>query len=340
VVTGRRVYCGFVRLPADAESIALAAEALVRGELVAFPTETVYGLGARADDAHAVRAIYEKKGRPPENPSIVHAADAASAFALALDPPTIARALADAFWPGPLTLVVRVRPGAVASEVTAGGDTVALRVPAHPIARALLEAAKVPIAAPSANRSTRISPTTAVHVEKSLGSDLLVLDAGPTGFGIESTIVDATSDPLVVLRRGSIGLEALRAFGPCVDRGDAVVAPEARPKAPGAFARHYAPSVPVVTAPRAALASEIAELCRTTGLQEEDGGVIVVGAPPSGGRFRRIEVLAADPQSYARELYAALHRLEDAGVAYVAVEEVPEGDAWLAIHDRIRRARG
>ncbi len=327
-----------MKVPADPGAIAKAAELLARGELVAFPTETVYGLGARADRSDAVARIYAKKGRPAENPSIVHAATAEQAFALARDVPAVAHALASAFWPGPLTLVLRVSAGAVAPEVVAGGDTIALRVPAHPTAQALLRASGLAVAAPSANRSTRISPTTAAHVEKELGSDLYILDAGPTGFGIESTIVDATLPTLVVLRRGSIGLEAIGRVAPAVDQGDHVVAEGQKRKAPGAFSRHYAPSVPVVTAARSEIRRSAAELSRSIP-QHKNGGVITIGVVPELDDTRlRVEALASEPEGFARELYAAMHRLEDAGVGFVVVEAVPDDDAWKAVSDRIRRA--
>jgi len=203
-----------MRLSADSQGIERAAQLLRAGQLVAFPTETVYGLGARADDDAAVSRIYAAKGRPADNPTIVHVASAEAAFSLVDAPSETARALAAAFWPGPLTLVLGAREGATSAVARAGGATLALRVPAHAVAQALLRRVALPIAAPSANRSTAISPTTAAHVEKSLGRGVVVLDGGATGFGIESTIVDAT-----------------HAGAPM--------------RAPGAMARHYAPRVPL-----------------------------------------------------------------------------------------------
>jgi L-threonylcarbamoyladenylate synthase len=316
-----------MRLPPDPASIARAARALVEGDIVGFPTETVYGLGARADRSEAVLRIYEKKGRPPENPSIVHAATADAALALADGVPAGVRDLAAALWPGPLTLVLPVRSGAVAPEVTARGPTIAVRVPAHPVALALLEACSLPVAAPSANRSSTISPTTAEHVEKSLGADFLVLDAGPTGFGIESTIVDVTADPWVILRRGSIRMTELSSFHAVVDRADAVTGEGVRLQAPGGLARHYAPRVPLSVVPRRDLVGA-------------DGvGFVVLAPPPEGvASGALVEVLPADPVRYARALYAALHRLEDAGAKYIVVEQVPDESAWSAIRDRLTRA--
>lgn len=328
-----------MRLNADEASIARAAEALIRGEIVAFPTETVYGLGARADDSASVRRIYEKKGRPAENPSIVHCLTADAALALAANVGDRERELARAFWPGPLTLVLPVSPGSVAPEVTAGGSTIAVRVPAHPVARALLAASGLPIAAPSANRSTRISPTTADHVEKSLGTDFILIDAGPTGFGIESTIVDATAERLVVLRRGSVTVAELAGFGEVIDVGDEIVSASERPRAPGSFARHYAPRVPVILAGRTSLSEEAAQSASTLNAGVEHVGLIVLDGPTAELRGHvRTEVLPRDPVAYARGLYAALHRLEDAGAIAIVVERVPAAPAWAAVRDRLTRA--
>ena len=323
------------RLDSSRASVQRAAERIRRGGLVAFPTETVYGLGARADDAAAVRAIYAAKGRPPGNPLIVHVADAAAARAVTIAWPEAAERLAAAFWPGPLTLVVERREGegGIASDVAAGGSTVALRVPAHPVARALLEAAGVPIAAPSANRSTAISPTTADHVLKSLGGRInLVLDGGPTGFGIESSIVDVTRSPAVLLRHGAVPLEVIAALVPVVDRGGAIVAEGDRAAAPGSHARHYAPRARVAMVPAGAVCREV-EARRARG--ERTGAL--ERAPGTVGEGPR-EALPDDPAGYAAELYAALHRLEDAGCDAIVIGAVPEGAAWATVRDRLSRA--
>lgn len=317
----------------EPRAIATAAALLREGRLVAFPTETVYGLGARADDARAVRRIYEAKGRPAENPSIVHTRDADRALALADHVPEAAKRLAARFWPGPLTLVLPVRPGSVAPEVTAGGPTIALRVPAHPVAQALLAAVDLPIAAPSANASTTLSPTTAAHVRKSLGDRVdLVLDGGPTGFGIESTIVDVTREPARVLRRGSITLEAMRAIGlDVIDLGDAVVARGEIARAPGTQARHYAPTTPL-------------EILALDDLVERASAAVRAGArvavlSRSGDVLATAALrLADDPVAFAAGLYAALHQLDDAGCDRLFVEAVPAGAAWDAVRDRLARA--
>lgn len=317
-------------LLADERAIERAASALRRGELVAFPTETVYGLGARADDDDAVERIYAAKGRPAENPTIVHASSADEAFELAAEPSDLVLALGAAFWPGPLTLVVPAELARVSAIARAGGETVGLRVPAHPVARALLERAGLPIAAPSANRSTAISPTTAEHVKKSLGASILILDGGPTGFGIESTIVDVAGPIPVVLRRGSISIEALRRVVPSiVDRSEIVVAPGQPSRAPGAMAKHYAPSVPLLLVSASEMGS--VESAGTKGF------VIRAGTRVPADSMA-CETLPEDPEGYAQGLYAALHRLEDAGVDAIVVAAPPTEDRWSAILDRLTRA--
>jgi len=314
-------------------AIARAAEIVREGRLVAFPTETVYGLGARADAAAAVRAIFAAKGRPAGNPLIVHVADVAAATRLADPWPEAADRLARAFWPGPLTLVVKRRPGAIADEAAAFGPTVAIRVPEHPVARHLLRVTGLPIAAPSANRSTTISPTTADHVLKSLGGRIdLVLDAGPTGYGIESTIIDALQTPAMLLRHGAIPLEAIAALVPVVDRGATIVATSEVARAPGGHARHYAPNARVLIVPAGAVRAEV--MARRAageriGALERAPGTVEEGPA---------EVLPDDPGGFAAGLYAALHRLEDAGCAAIVIAEAPTAAAWDAVRDRLRRA--
>jgi L-threonylcarbamoyladenylate synthase len=323
-------------LPADAPAIERAAELLRAGGLVAFPTETVYGLGARADDASAVRRIYEAKGRPANNPSIVHVVDADAAFALAAHVPDVARALAARHWPGPLTLILQVAPGAVAAEVTARGTTIAVRVPAHPVALALLRASRLPLAAPSANRSTSISPTTAQHVQKSLGDRVdLILDGGPTGFGIESTIIDATTSPVRVLRRGSIAASEIRALGvDVVDGGTEISAASEIARSPGTQERHYAPITPLELVREGELARALSEASR----RGERVAAIVRG-PSSGAALGHETVTLADePRAYAAGLYAALHQLDEASCTRLLVEVVPETSDWDAVRDRLTRA--
>lgn len=321
----------------DPTVLAGAAELLQQGRLVAFPTETVYGLGAHALDPVAVQRIYAAKGRPAFNPLIVHVADIASARAITREWPEAAEKLARTFWPGPLTLVLP-RQSSVPAEVSAGLDSVAVRVPAHPIALALLRAARVPVAAPSANRSTQVSPTTARHVEKGLGDRVdLILDGGETDVGIESTVVDLTQTPPVILRPGAITREELeRAIGGAVlmawtaPRGD-----EARPS-PGMMERHYAPNarVVLVDAGDHAGADDIARRARARG---ERVGVIDFGSLTSD-RYDDHITMRRNAAAYARGLYSALHALDDAGCAVIIVERVPAESSWDGVRDRLSRA--
>lgn len=317
-------------VPFDEQGLERACELLCAGQLCAFPTETVYGLGARADRADAVGRIYAAKGRPATNPSIVHCADADSALAHAQEVSPLALQLARAFWPGPLTLVLPLRPNLLAAETTAGGSTVALRVPNHPMAQALLREVRLPIAAPSANRSTQLSPTLAEHVEKSLGSSVFVLDGGATGFGIESTIVRVVGSAIEILRRGSIGPIELQEFGAVVDLGTAVTEATSPMVAPGLTRRHYAPAVPAFLVDRAQLNQR----------NEGSSGLLLFADTDSsvGLRGQPIERLPREARAYARGLYAALHRLETSGAERILIEAVPSDPSWNAIKDRLFRA--
>lgn len=314
----------------DPDAIATAGARIRAGELVAFPTETVYGLGAHALDPIAVRKIFAAKGRPPTNPLIVHVGDVASARALATYWPPAADVLASRFWPGPLTLVVPACES-VPREVTAGLPSVGIRVPAHPVALALLRQAGVPIAAPSANRSNQLSPTTAAHVVQSLGAAAgLVLDGGPTDVGIESTVLDLTGPVPVVVRPGGISREQISELLGPVALGHATI-PESHPRlSPGQMARHYAPRARlVIVPPGSVLAAAAAEL-----QQGRRVGALVIGegAPPGAEVLR----LPGDPAGYARGLYAALHQLDDS--ADVIVVEAPPGTpAWEGVRDRLCR---
>lgn len=321
------------RLSTDPASLARAAEILRSGGLVAFPTETVYGLGARADDPRAVRRIFEAKGRPAGNPLIVHVLDAAAARALTEAWPEPAERLARAFWPGPLTLVLARRRDRVADEVAAGGPTVAVRAPAHPVAQALLRAASLPIAAPSANRSSEISPTAAEHVKKALDGRIdAIIDGGPCARGIESTIVDVTAEPAILLRPGAVPAADIAARVPLRARSGLVIAPGERAPAPGAHARHYAPRARVILAPPL----DVRALADAASAQGARVGVLERGAPSLAAPLH--ELLPADPEAYAAGLYAALHRLEDGACDVLIIAEPPDDPAWDAIRDRLRRA--
>jgi L-threonylcarbamoyladenylate synthase len=319
--------------PSDPDRTALeeAGARIRRGELVAFPTETVYGLGADALNASAVRKIFKAKGRPSTNPVIVHVADVAAAQALSSAWPETATRLAARFWPGPLTIVVPAGPE-IPPEVTAGRPSVGLRMPAHPVAMALLRAAGVPIAAPSANRSNQVSPTTAAHVAASLGEDAgLILDGGPSDVGIESTVLDLTGTAPIVLRPGGIGRDQLEAvLGPVALATGAVA--EATPRSsPGMMARHYAPKARLIVAPGPHVAASVVRE-KAAGHRV---GLLLIGAEAP----RQLETirLPPDPAGYARGLYAALHRL-DRETDVIIVEAPPDDRVWEGIHDRLRRA--
>lgn len=302
--------------PADAAAVAEAAGRLRAGLLVAIPTETVYGLAARADRAEAVAAIYRAKGRPDFNPLIVHVASLEQAEALALFDER-ARLLARHFWPGPLTMVLPLREGAgIAPAVTAGLPTVALRMPAHPTMRAVLAETGLPLAAPSANRSGGVSPTEARHVAQSLGAAAgLVLDGGACAQGLESTIVALRADGTwQLLRPGPIEEARLAALlGP----PRAVMA--ARVEAPGQLASHYAPGKPVRLGARAAKADEF-----------------LIGFGPVAGQCSLSE--SGDLAEAAARLYACLHAAAAAPQPRVAVAPVPDEGIGAAINDRLRRA--
>jgi L-threonylcarbamoyladenylate synthase len=323
------------------ETLRDAAARLRAGELVAFPTETVYGLGAHALDADAVARIFAAKGRPAWNPVIVHVADADAARPLVAEWPARAQRLADACWPGPLTLVLRKHP-VVPDVVTAGTDTVAVRVPAHPVALALLREAGVPVAAPSANRFTELSPTTAAHVAAGLGDRVaIVLDGGPCDVGIESTVLDLTGPVPTVLRTGVLDADTLAGIlgEPVAVAARRVVDDDEARASPGMVARHYAPRATVW-------------LVDEAGQREADGavhalrartpdvriGALAIGdgwAPADATHVRR---LPGDPEGYARALYAALHELDAVGCAVVVVGEPPATGRWAGVHDRLTRA--
>ncbi len=317
-----------------ADAIARAAHVLQSGGLVAFPTETVYGLGANALDSAAVAKIFAAKGRPASNPIIVHIAAIEDAKALAGGWPEVARKLAERFWPGPLTLVLP-KQAHVSDLVTAGGPTVALRMPAHPVALALLRACGLPLAAPSANRSSELSPTLPEHVLRGLADRIdLLLDAGATNGGLESTVLDVTTHPAAGL---------LRWAGD--DRGAGSAARPNRARQCGAAGRW---AVALAGPVGAALCSKDASGdCRCKPQSSRGivpakwfmcvGWLTHVDEPAASVSVVRI-VLPGVPASYAAQLYAALHRLDDARLDRIVVEAPPTSDDWLAIHDRLRRA--
>jgi L-threonylcarbamoyladenylate synthase len=296
--------------------ISEAARLIRSGRLVAFPTETVYGLGANALDADAVRRIFEAKGRPSTSPLIVHVDSIAMARELALEWPDAAGTLAARWWPGPLTIVLRKRPQ-VPDIVTAGLDSVGLRMPSHPLALALIAEAGLPLAAPSANRFTELSPTTADHVRQSLGDAVdCVLDGGPTTVGIESTVISLAGPP-VLLRPGMILRDEIEALiGPVGIAGEI----EGAHPSPGMHPRHYAPHTPVLA-----------------------------GDPPATGRGAHLYMthpgaaartigMPRTAREYAAVLYATLHALDAEGLDWIAVEMPPDTPEWAGVRDRLTRA--
>ena len=312
------------------EVIAHAARLLRSGRLVAFPTETVYGLGANALDASAVERIYAAKGRPSYNPLIVHVVDVAAARYLVRAWNEQAEALATAFWPGPMTVVLPKRP-LIPDIVTAGLSSVAVLVPSHPVALALLAAAEVPIAAPSANRSMLLSPTTGSHVERSLGEAVdLILDAGPTAVGIESTVIDLSGSEPTLLRPGTISLPEIEAVIGHVATGGKVSGSAPR-RSPGMLDRHYAPRARLFIASAAELPIA-ADRERAAG---RTVGVLAIHAAIEGPNVIR---MPAEPLVYASKLFGALHVLDEAGCNVIVVEEVPTDAAWLGVRDRLARA--
>jgi L-threonylcarbamoyladenylate synthase len=308
--------------PCDAEALDEAARLLRAGELVVFPTETVYGVGADATNARAVARIFEAKGRPRFNPLIAHVPDLEAAEGLAKFPEA-ARLLAERFWPGPLTLVLERRLDCpVALLACAGLDTIAVRVPAHPAARELLRASGRPVVAPSANRSGRISPTKAAHAAEELGERVaLVLDGGPCGVGVESTIVRIVGDRAELLRPGGIARAMIEAIaGPLA----APQADEARPASPGRLASHYAPRLPVRLEARDVRPGEA---LLAFGADAPEGAAETLNLSPAG-----------DPVEAAANLFAMLRALDRPGRAGIAVMPIPDEDLGEAINDRLRRA--
>ena len=309
-----------------------AAETLRRGGLVAFPTETVYGLGADADNAAALARLYAVKGRPGEHPVIVHVGAPAQLDEWAADVPVAARRLGDALWPGPLTLVVR-RAARVLDGVTGGGDTVGVRVPDQPVALALLRAFGGGIAAPSANRFGRVSPTTADDVRADLGDDVdVVLDDGPCTVGVESTIVDCTGDELVILRPGGVTRELVEK----VSAQKVVVGRDGLTRAPGALKSHYAPEATVLVVDRDDLAP------RATALLAADQRVAVLAPGPVPVLTPDVVVLdgPADSDEYARVLYARLREVDRRGLDVLLAVPPPDAGVGVAVGDRLRRAAG
>ena len=329
----------------DPNTIERAAACLRRGGLVAFPTETVYGLGVHALDRAAVIRLFRAKERPANDPLIVHVPtiDAVGPLVAALSPE--ARTLAAHFWPGPLTIVVK-RSRAIPDEVTAGLDTVAIRVPSHPVARALMSAAGIPVAAPSANLFSRPSPTDATHVMADLNGRIdIVVDGGPTQVGVESTVVDLSDGPPVILRPGAVSLEMLRAVLPNVELHHHATQPSAAVRSPGLLVKHYAPRAAVTVYEGDAAAALRAMADDARALVDEGKTVAVLAFAEDLSRFAdvpaRLVQLGSEraPDDVAARLYAALRECDDLGADVVLARPITTQHALSpAVRDRLRRA--
>lgn len=331
-------------LPVTAESLAQAGERIRAGQLVAFPTETVYGLGANALDADAVRRIFEAKGRPGDNPLIAHiSAIEQLAPLIAVTPSPAAKALMAAYWPGPMTLIFP-KSDAVPDAVTAGLDTVAVRFPAHPAARALIDAAGVPIAAPSANRSGRPSPTTARHVLADMDGRIpLILDGGACEVGLESTVIDVTGDEPRILRPGGVTREMIAAVAGSAGVDPAVLRPlkeGERPRSPGMKYRHYAPKgdLTIVQGEADAVIDRICALYDAA-LREGKRPLILAldGHLPAYGQRRALS-LGVDAAAMAHFIFDRLREADDLGANALFSEAVPTEGVGLAVMNRLGRA--
>lgn len=311
-----------------------AAQWIKNGEVVAFPTETVYGLGANALDEKAVQKIYTIKGRPSQNPLIVHVLTASDAQKLVSEWPNTATQLANHFWPGPLTIVLKKNP-IVPDITTAGSDTVALRSPAHPIARRLLELAQVPIAAPSANASGQLSPVRAEHVHASLpDQNIMILDGGQTENGIESTVVDLTTSPPRLLRPGPITADDLiSVIGPIDSYDQHAKSDDTTPlPSPGLMTRHYAPHTPLIVS---STPIEDANMALSIGKKV---GLVTISTFKHECLPTHYRALGQNPTEAAHNLYDILHELDEYNMDILIVEKPPENGEWTAIHDRLQRA--
>lgn len=322
---------------ADADSIRRGADLLRAGGLVAFPTETVYGLGGNALDERAVARIFEAKGRPRFDPLIVHFPETAAVLPFVREFPDMARTLAERFWPGPLTLVLPKQPS-IPHLVTAGADTVAVRVPDHPVALALLRQAGIPVAAPSANPFGRVSPTCAAHVREQLGDKVdLILDGGPSRVGVESTVLWLGPDGPVLLRPGGVPLEALEET-----IGQVQVATHSTdeaaggqsPMSPGTLLQHYAPWTPLTLVPN------VRELGSARAQVAGPAGLLTLSPVAGMQHFEIVEVLSptGDLSEAAANFFAALRRLDAAGLTMLFATSFPQVGLGRALNDRLRRA--
>lgn len=318
-----------------------AAHLLAKNEVVAFPTETVYGLGANARSEEAVKKVFEAKGRPNDNPLIVHIASQSQLEEIVVDIPPIAKQLMDAFWPGPLTLILKQKPGTLAAAVTAGLDTVAVRMPDHAVARQLIEASGLPIAAPSANTSGKPSPTLAKHVQDDLyGRIAGIVDGGPTGVGVESTVLDCTEDIPIILRPGGVTKEQLETIIGQVKEDQAFVKKDEAPKAPGMKYTHYAPKAPLILVKgEHAFIQQLINEKRAEGMK-----VGLLAASEHQALYKADYIVApgslAELSTVASGLYDALRQFDDVYVDIIYSEVFPEAGIGQAIMNRLFKAAG
>jgi len=332
----------------EEEKISVAAEAIRRGGIVAFPTETVYGLGVDALNQEAVKRMYEVKGRPPDNPTIVHIAEFNDVYKLAVDVPEVAEELMRRFWPGPLTIVLKASK--IVPRVTTGGlETVGIRMPKHKVALALIRASKTPIAAPSANIAGKPSPTTAQHVIQDFyGSIDVILDAGPTKIGVESTVLDLTTKPPQILRPGGVTYEELKEV-----LGEVIVHEVAKAKesvqliearSPGMKYRHYAPKAEliVVEGETNRIVEEIKKLIDEYSKMGKKVGVMATDETIENYKAGIVKSVGSrlDLSTIARNLFRILREFDDEGVEVILAEGVPEEGLGLAIMNRLRKASG
>jgi L-threonylcarbamoyladenylate synthase len=332
-----------------ARAVARAVALLRAGEVVGLPTETVYGLAANALDAAAVRRVFEVKGRPAENPVIVHAVGMEMVRRCVGAWPAAAERLGSAYWPGPMTLVLP-RSAAIPDVVTAGGETVGVRWPGHPLMQAVIEACGFPLAAPSANPANGLSPTCAEHVVEGLGDRIgLIVDGGASQVGIESTVVDVTSGRVRILRPGMIGESAVLTAlgdgegaweGEVIGQGEGVEPSGVEGgvlRSPGQMARHYAPRARLVVW-RWESGEALSERIGRMGWRRDRVQVMAYHRVPTAAVAGRVCVIPDDAEAYARAMYAEWHRADAMGAEWIVVEAVPEGGDWQGIADRLRRA--
>lgn len=326
----------------DNKNIKSAVEEAVKllraGEIVALPTETVYGLAANALNPDAVAKIFKAKGRPPTNPIIVHVDSIEMAKKCVKKWGALADKLAQNFWPGPLTLVLE-KSEIIPDIVTAGGKTVGVRFPSHPIIVAVIQECGFPLAAPSANLSSRISPTTAQHVLKSLGDKIpLIIDGGECNIGIESTVLDITTHPPRILRPGLIHQESLSAvIGGRVIKSDSIESSAQNLKSPGLLRKHYSPNAKLILE-KWNNEQELGKIIERYGCERELTHILTISNPLPNNTYGKVIIMPKQAKSYAKALYSELHKCDEEGAKWIIAQYPPETSEWHAVIDRLRRA--